>query len=174
MNIKPIRNDDDLRAAFARLETVFQAAEGSPEADEMEVLVALIESQLADYLIDHPEDQQLIRDNVRMLYPEPTVWTSHPVIARTENGEKLMQALLDPELQQLGWEIIGFRPALPGVDIDVAKSGVPGILPQIDSTIDSPGDAVMAQVKEATTNDPGSGAPRRACTETTPDASPAA
>ena len=44
MNIKPIRNDDDLRAAFAHLESVFQALEGSPEADEMEVLVALIES----------------------------------------------------------------------------------------------------------------------------------
>lgn len=44
MNIKPIRNDDDLRAAFARLEAIFQAQEGSPEADEMEVLVALVES----------------------------------------------------------------------------------------------------------------------------------
>ena len=42
MNIKPIRNDDDLRAAFTRLEAIFQAPEGSPEADEMEVLVALI------------------------------------------------------------------------------------------------------------------------------------
>ena len=44
MSIKPIRNDDDLRAAFTRLEIVFQAPEGSPEADEMEVLVALVES----------------------------------------------------------------------------------------------------------------------------------
>jgi HTH-type transcriptional regulator/antitoxin HigA len=44
MNIKPIRNDDDLRAAFARLEAIFQAPEGSPEADEMEVLVTLVES----------------------------------------------------------------------------------------------------------------------------------
>jgi HTH-type transcriptional regulator/antitoxin HigA len=44
MNIKPIRNDDDLRAAFARLEAVFQAPEGSPEADEMDVLVALVEA----------------------------------------------------------------------------------------------------------------------------------
>ncbi|MHB8948789.1 MAG: hypothetical protein ACYC4S_06990 [Rhodoferax sp.] len=34
MNIKPIRNDDDLRAAFKRLEPVFQAQEGTPEADE--------------------------------------------------------------------------------------------------------------------------------------------
>ena len=43
MNIKPIRNDDDLLDAFARLELVFQAQEGCSEADEMEVLVTLIE-----------------------------------------------------------------------------------------------------------------------------------
>ncbi|MDR2212029.1 MAG: transcriptional regulator [Pseudomonadales bacterium] len=44
MNIKPIRNDDDLSAAFKRLEAIFQAPGGTPEADEMEVLVTLIES----------------------------------------------------------------------------------------------------------------------------------
>ena len=44
MNIKPIRNDDDLRAAFKRLELVFQAPVGTPQADEMEILVTLIEA----------------------------------------------------------------------------------------------------------------------------------
>jgi HTH-type transcriptional regulator/antitoxin HigA len=44
MTIKPIRNDDDLRAAFRHLETVFQAEEGTPEADEREILVMLIEA----------------------------------------------------------------------------------------------------------------------------------
>jgi len=44
MNIKPIRNDDDLRAVFKRLEKVFQAQEGTAEADEMEVLVTLVEA----------------------------------------------------------------------------------------------------------------------------------
>ena len=44
MNIKPIRSDKDLRAALRRLEAVFQAEEGTPEADEMEVLVTLIEA----------------------------------------------------------------------------------------------------------------------------------
>ncbi|MFJ3466730.1 type II toxin-antitoxin system HigA family antitoxin [Pseudomonas sp. NPDC090203] len=43
MNIKPIRDDADLRAAFQRLEVIFQADEGTPEADEMEILVTLIE-----------------------------------------------------------------------------------------------------------------------------------
>ena len=44
MTIKPIRNDDELRAAFYQLETVFQAEEGTPAADEREILVALIET----------------------------------------------------------------------------------------------------------------------------------
>lgn len=44
MNIKPIRNDDDLRDAFKRLELVYQAQDGTPEADEMEILATLIEA----------------------------------------------------------------------------------------------------------------------------------
>ena len=43
MNIKPIRNDKDLRLAFQRLEKIFQAKKGTPEADEMEILTTLIE-----------------------------------------------------------------------------------------------------------------------------------
>lgn len=43
MTIKPIRNDDDLGAAFKQLELVFQAPAGSEQADEREVLVTLIE-----------------------------------------------------------------------------------------------------------------------------------
>lgn len=44
MAIKPIRTDDDLRAAFRHLEGIFQAAEGTRAADEREVLVTLIEA----------------------------------------------------------------------------------------------------------------------------------
>ena len=44
MTIKPIRNDDDLKAVFRRLESVFQAEEQTPEADERDVLVTLVEA----------------------------------------------------------------------------------------------------------------------------------
>jgi HTH-type transcriptional regulator/antitoxin HigA len=43
MAIKPIRNDDDLKRAFRRLEKVFQAEEGTAQADERDVLVTLVE-----------------------------------------------------------------------------------------------------------------------------------
>ena len=42
MTIKPIRNDDDLRRAFRRLEKSLQAAEDTRQADERGVLVTLI------------------------------------------------------------------------------------------------------------------------------------
>ena len=44
MTIEPIRNDDDLKAVFRRLETLFQAEDQTPEADERDVLVTLVES----------------------------------------------------------------------------------------------------------------------------------
>ena len=43
MNIQPIHTDDDLERAFVRLEELWDAEEGSPEADELEVLSILIE-----------------------------------------------------------------------------------------------------------------------------------
>lgn len=44
MTIKPIRTDDDLRAAFRRLAGIYQADEGTAQADERDVLVTLIEA----------------------------------------------------------------------------------------------------------------------------------
>lgn len=44
MIIQPIRNDDELKSAFQRLEMIFQAEADTPEADEMEMLVNLIEA----------------------------------------------------------------------------------------------------------------------------------
>ena len=44
MTIKPIRNDEDLKKVFRRLEKIFQATEGSVQADERDVLVTLVEA----------------------------------------------------------------------------------------------------------------------------------
>ncbi len=62
MNIKPIRNDDDLRAAFEQLERVYQAQEATPEADEMEILVTLIEAyERKQYPIDATDPVEAIK-----------------------------------------------------------------------------------------------------------------
>ena len=43
MNIKPIKTESDYNEALERLEMVFDAKEGSPEADEAQILGMLIE-----------------------------------------------------------------------------------------------------------------------------------
>ena len=51
MNIKPIKNDVELTNAFIRLESIFQANQGTPKAEEREILVTLIEAYEEEY---HP------------------------------------------------------------------------------------------------------------------------
>jgi HTH-type transcriptional regulator/antitoxin HigA len=44
MTIRPIRDEDDLKVVLGRLDAIFQAAEHTPEADERDVLVMLVEA----------------------------------------------------------------------------------------------------------------------------------
>ena len=43
VTIKPIRNDDDLDNALARIDEIFEAVEGTPESDELDILADLVE-----------------------------------------------------------------------------------------------------------------------------------
>ncbi|MDB5968185.1 MAG: hypothetical protein JWQ90_635 [Hydrocarboniphaga sp.] len=62
MTIKPIRTDTDLRTAFRRLEGIYQAAEGTRQADDRDVLVTLIEAyENKHYAIDPPDPIDAIK-----------------------------------------------------------------------------------------------------------------
>ena len=56
MNIQPIHNDADLERAFARLEALWAAEPGTPEADEIEVLSILIEKYEEKHFPIGPSD----------------------------------------------------------------------------------------------------------------------
>lgn len=43
MNIRPIRTDEDLKAALARVDELWGAGMGTPQGDELEILALLIE-----------------------------------------------------------------------------------------------------------------------------------
>ncbi len=43
MNIQPIRNKADYENALARMDEIFDAKTGMPEADEAEILIVLID-----------------------------------------------------------------------------------------------------------------------------------
>ncbi len=78
-------------------------------------IMANYESLLVELTQANPDLADRIQNSVRIIYPVPTVYSSHPLIALTENGERLMDAMQDPEIQELAWEQHGFRTAIPGV-----------------------------------------------------------
>ncbi|MCY1442324.1 Antitoxin HigA [compost metagenome] len=56
MDIKPIRNQEDLTAAFVRVEQLWGADIGSPEGDELEILALLIEKYEDEHYPMPPSD----------------------------------------------------------------------------------------------------------------------
>jgi hypothetical protein len=109
-------------------------------------LIVGYENQLVEYSLMHKEHLELLKAKVRILYPVPTVWASHPLIALNDKGKKLLDALKKPEIQSIAWEEHGFRSGLMGVENDPAVLDVIGLPKSIDAVMPMPSAAVMEQI----------------------------
>jgi hypothetical protein len=112
-------------------------------------IVTLYESQIIEHVIQNPTHLEFINQDVRILYPRPTVWATHPFVARTNNGEQLMKALKDPEIQRLAWERHGQRSGVPSVSNNPDLIQVSGIQSTISSVISMPSPRVMDRILDA-------------------------
>jgi hypothetical protein len=115
-------------------------------------LVVGYESQILEFSVEHPQDWDYVKDDIVTLYPEPTVWSAHPFIALTENGERVIDALLGEEIQALAWETHGFRTGIAlgeaaGKSFDI--KGVPG---QVKKVIQLPNPDTMQKIMEIIAN----------------------
>jgi HTH-type transcriptional regulator/antitoxin HigA len=62
MEIRPIKTESDYAAALRRIEAVWGAAPGTPEGDELEILVTLAEAyERRHYPIDLPDPVEAIK-----------------------------------------------------------------------------------------------------------------
>ena len=62
MEIRPIKTESDYMAAMRRIEAVWGAAPGTPEGDELEILVTLAEAyERQHYPIDLPDPVEAIK-----------------------------------------------------------------------------------------------------------------
>lgn len=107
------------------------------------------ENQMIEYSQENPEQWAAAKSKVALVYPEPTVWSEHYLIALNTKGQALMDALLDPELQRIAWEKHGFRTA------DTAGGAVAaslGIQQTINKIIPVPDAAGMTQLLAAIKN----------------------
>lgn len=112
-------------------------------------LVVGYENQIVEFALANPGSWPELSGKLRILYPVPTVWSAHPLIALTPTGERLLAALLDPELQRLAWERHGFRTGVTGAANDPSKLTVTGIAPAVTKVIPVPTPRVMERILEA-------------------------
>jgi hypothetical protein len=110
------------------------------------------ESQILEFSAEHPAEWNYVKDDIVVLYPEPTVWSAHPFIALTENGDRVIDALLEEEIQVLAWETHGFRTGIAsgqqkGRIFDI--KGVPG---QVKKVIQLPNPDTMQKIMDILSN----------------------
>ena len=101
-----------------------------------EPMIVDYEKSLVEFANSNPNGFAQVKDQIRVLYPTPTIWNSHCIATFTENGDQFYQAFDNQEIQQIAWEKYGFRTGITGGNYDVSTIGV-GVPSTITSTVSS-------------------------------------
>ena len=101
-----------------------------------EPMIVDYEKSMIDFANSSPDAFNQVKDDIRILYPAPTIWNSHCFAIFTENGKKLYEALNDKEIGQIAWSKYGFRTGVTGGTYDVSNIGI-GVPQSITSTVSS-------------------------------------
>ncbi len=109
-------------------------------------IIAGYESQLLEYAAENPSDYAKVKDDIVVIYPSPTVWSTHIYIALDDAGKSGTEALTDPEIQRLAWEKHGFRAS--GYSSGSMSNTVSGIPNTITAVMNMPSYDVMKRIIE--------------------------
>ena len=100
-------------------------------------------SHVLDLAVNQTDAFKQIKDDVVIVYPTPTVWSTHTLMALDEKGDTLLNLLKTPAAQKLAWERHGFRAAnFAGTD-SISRFGVAGTLDQIPAVSELPNNDAM-------------------------------
>lgn len=112
-------------------------------------LIVGYESQIIEFASQNPEKWQQVKSKMRILYPQPTVWSSHTFIALNDQAKAGIKALNSKKVQNLAWTKHGFRSGDATVVNNTDKLPVPGIPNTIDQVIGVPRPQVMDTIIRA-------------------------
>jgi hypothetical protein len=110
------------------------------------------ESQILEFSVEHAADWAYVKDDIVVLYPEPTVWSAHPFIALSDNGDRVIDALLSNEIQLLAWETHGFRTGIASAQQMSNSFNVKGVPGQVKKVIQLPSPDTMQKIMEIISN----------------------
>ena len=156
-----VADESNVQEILPRLQAIFQKL-GYMESSSSDLfdqflktgvgakpLIAGYESQLLEFAAEDPDTWGEIKDDIVMLYPTPTVWSSHVYIALNEKGTAGIDALLDEEVQRLAWEKHGFRTGVYDTPADSKHFDVSGIAGEITQVAPMPDADTMEIIIEA-------------------------
>jgi hypothetical protein len=75
-------------------------------------LYAGYESQIIQKFVQYSGNasaKDLLTQQVRVLYPEPTIYSDHPILALNSKALAFITAMKDPKIQEIAWRTYGFR-----------------------------------------------------------------
>lgn len=109
-------------------------------------MIAGYESQLLEFAVENPEDYEQMKDDLVMIYPSPTVWSTHVYIALDEAGRAGAEALLDRDIQKLAWEKHGFRTSTYGAASQSFEGIIEEMAPEVTRVMQVPDYPAMRQI----------------------------
>jgi len=107
------------------------------------------ENQMVEFITQNQRYADLIKTRIKVIYPEPTIFASHPLISLTPACKRLAEALVDEDLQQLAWSEHGFRTGLIGVNNDPKLITVAKLPDTIALVVPMPSARVMSDIVAA-------------------------
>lgn len=95
------------------------------------------EKSLIEFANSNPDGFEQVKDEIRVLYPTPTIWNSHCIASFDELGDEFYKVFENKQISQIAWEKYGFRTGVTGGNYDVSSIGITGIPQNITSTVSS-------------------------------------
>lgn len=158
-----VAGESNLAEILPRLQNIFQKL-GYMESSSSDLfdqflktgmgakpIIAAYENQLLEFAAENPDDWAQLQDDIVLVYPTPTVWSSHIYIATDEAGTAGIDALLDDQVQQLAWEKHGFRTEVSGTESGSDHFQVPHLAGEITQVVSMPNYATMEKIIAALT-----------------------
>ena len=95
------------------------------------------EKSLIEFANSNPDGFNQVKDEIRVLYPMPTIWNSHCIAAFNERGDEFYNVFENKQISQIAWSKYGFRTGVTGGNYDVSSIGISSIPQSITSTVSS-------------------------------------
>ena len=101
-----------------------------------EPMIVDYEKSIVEFANENPDGFNQVKDDIRILYPTPTIWNSHCIATFNEKGNEFLKAFEDKDIGQIAWSKYGCRTGITGGNYDVSSLGL-GVPSTITSTVTS-------------------------------------